>query len=614
MDEQSPHQLVVTSIETLHRAADMVSREENQVLAAGIQKAAGILEVLVAELNEAPEEHVEEIPEAFTYVPEVLPLEALLTPISEEHPGGENMRLSGKVNELLKLVVNRSHAADFRPEYLTLREKALELLSTCGKDLGVAIRLVEAAVTDENGSGFAAVADGLHLINGFFTKLWDDFIPECMDGDCTSRCNELEQFEELVTIRLAARYGEPHEFKPEYPDITTAGKESAVFNVIFEQLAILKKTAVEKMDDQAPMLKTLWDKLGIFRKRVDEKFDAFKQQIQKKHDDTLRQREQKINAAIDKVSEEVDKQYVSEEEASASGFAEPRDMDDAGQFLDSCARFLIQNAPADPLGYMIHRGQRWFSPSFNGTQAVPTDEQQQNITGLFTSQQWSDLLRSCEDLFVDGCHRWLDLQRYQVLAAEHLGPEYETIARYLESAVVLHVAGDKKILEEIDTRTPATSPETKQWIEETTVAFKKQTGAGAGNDQSESVFTEEIQKADDLVRQGKSGDALTHLQKCQESACSRREQFLWQLYIAEFCIRTNMTKVALPRIEHMIKTIDRLNLTDWEDSEILTRVFKLGYNGYLSLGYDKVPEDKLDYFYQRICLYDPAHFISGSGN
>ena len=155
MDEQSPAQLVMSAIETLSQASELVERDKDQVLASGIQKARGILEILVAELNVNPEvEPVDEIPEAFTYVPEVLPLEKLLTPISEGSPGGENMRLSGKVVELLKLVVNRSHAPDFRPQYSTLREKAEELLSTCGKDLGVAIRLTEAAITDENISGF----------------------------------------------------------------------------------------------------------------------------------------------------------------------------------------------------------------------------------------------------------------------------------------------------------------------------------------------------------------------------------------------------------------------------------------------------------------------------
>ena len=616
MDEQSPRQLVMTAIETLGRASEQVERDEDQVLASGIQKAKGILEILVAEFSgDQEEEPVDEIPEAFTYVPEVLPLEALLTPISEDNPGGENMRLSGKVVELLKLVVNRSHAEDFRPQYSVLREKAEELLSTCGKDLGVAIRLVEAAITDENSSGFAAVADGLHLINGLFSKFWDDFIPEYEDGDFTSRCNELEQFDELVTMRLAARYGEPYEFEPVYNDITAAGKESAVFDAIFEQLAVLKKASVEKMDDQAPMLKTLWEKLGIFQKRVNERYEAFKQQIQNQRNEAVRQREQKINAAIDKVSEEVDSQYAPEEEAAASGIAGPKDMDDAGQFLDSCARFLIEQVPDDPLGYMIHRGQRWFSRSFEGPQAAPTDEQRQNIAGLFSSQQWSDLLRSCEDLFTDGCHRWLDLQRYQVLAAEHLGAEYETVAQYLTSAVVLHATADKKVLDEkIDNRIPAASPETKQWISEATAASERRSRTSGDREQSESVFVKEIEKADELVREGKSADALKHLQKCHDSAHSRREQFFWQLYIAEFCIRSDMTKVALPRIEHMVKTIDKLNLTDWEDPEILIRLFKLGYNGYFSLGFDKAPEDKLDYFYQRICLYDPAHFIAGSGD
>jgi len=221
MEESTPHQLIKMALDAMHRAMDMLSGGEHQVAFSGIQKAAVLLEVVAPALSDVLPGAVQQVPETFVYTPEVLDIDELLKPIPGDNPAGVNARISGEVNNLLSFVINRTRAADFSPQYSELSDKAKQLLIERSKDLGVAVRLIEAAVEE---SGFAAIADGLLLINGLFSSFWDGLYPESEDGDCEARANELTKIEELLLIRLAARYGQPHEFIPACNDLASAEK------------------------------------------------------------------------------------------------------------------------------------------------------------------------------------------------------------------------------------------------------------------------------------------------------------------------------------------------------------------------------------------------------
>ena len=90
------------------------------------------------------------------YTPTEIPVEGLLAPISAENPVGEDPQLSGDINQLLSLITNKLRIADFTPAYDLAEKKAVEILSSRGKHLGVVVRLMEA--TTER-CGFTAIAD-----------------------------------------------------------------------------------------------------------------------------------------------------------------------------------------------------------------------------------------------------------------------------------------------------------------------------------------------------------------------------------------------------------------------------------------------------------------------
>ena len=91
---------------------------------------------------------------------------------------------------------------------------------------------------------------------------------------------------------------------------------------------------------------------------------------------------------------------------------------------------------------------------------------------------------------------------------------------------------------------------------------------------------------------------------------SAREKFLWQLGMVELFINCNQGKMALPVIEELTEVLARRKIDEWEDRDFLVRFFKAGYDGYLTaFGAQKAPADKVDFYFNRLCLYDPNLFI-----
>ncbi|HEX3020583.1 MAG TPA: type VI secretion system domain-containing protein [Chitinispirillaceae bacterium] len=610
MNELTPYELIENALDSIHRAAALIGgRENNSITFSAIEKAALLLEKVVPVLSDITIQNTDQESQTFIYMPQVLDVEAMLKPIPGDNPVGINARLSGEVNNLLSYVVNRTRATDFRPQYFELLTKAKQLLIERSKDLGVAVRLIEAA-TDE--SGFRAVADGLFLINGLFSNFWDGLYPESEDGDCEARANELTKLEELLLARLNARYGQPHEYSPTCVDLNEAEQEVAVFKAIMEQFDILDKTTDERFDDQAPDLNELRSFLRMFQSRIDAQCTAFKQSISQEQDAQKWEREQAVAVVMDAVDRETERQQtISETPDTGIISLEPKNLDDAIGRINSCAKFIVNNAPQDPLGYIVNRSCKWFSRIPNASSGSVPEERKRKIMEAFSSQQWEELLRESEAVFSEGGHRWLDLQRYQAVAAQGLGSGYETVARFIISAVVDFAADNRKLLDEtMEDGTPCSSPETTEWIRmEIANRGNLQSGEGFGG-KSDAFFNSEIQRANDLADKGRSGAGMNLLHSRLQQASSSRERFLWRLTLAEYCIRNGLTEIGLAAIDNLLETIDKSKLDEWEDTGLFARVYKIGYTGYRSLGEKRAPKEKIEYFYRRICLYDPKYTIA----
>jgi type VI secretion system ImpA/VasJ family protein len=610
MDDRTPHQLVETALDALNRAAAMVeNNEENRIAISGIEKASALLRIIVPALSDIGIENKMKEHDETVYKPVVIDIDAMLKPIPGDNPAGINARLSGDVNNLLSYVVNRMRVANFQPDYSGLFTQAKQLLTERTKDLGIAVRLTEAATELY---GFTAVADGLHLINGLFTGFWDGLYPQSEDEDWEARANELEKLEELLIVRLNARYGQIYEFAPQYPDQPAAEQDATVFKVIAEQFDKLDKIMQERFDDQAPNLSALRNQLWGYRQRIDAQCETFRQTIKQEQMALRLEREQAI-AEVSKVFDREAEQKKTRDDVVDSGVVslEPKDITDAAARIDLCASYFLEKEPRDPLGYLIRRTCRWFTNVIFKDPGFITEEKRRRITEAFSLQKWSDVLREAELLFTEGGHRWLDLQRFQVAAAKELGSDYQTVAHSITTATVDYVASNRKILDEkMDDGIPCASPETIEWIR---MEMANRGGGQRSNifgGKPYSFFVNELELADDLAVRGSAGAGMSLLHSRLQQASCRREQFLWRIMLAEYCLRNGLKEIALAAIDHLVENVEKFNLLEWEDPELFARVYKIGYSGYRSLGEKKAPLEKLEFFHRRICLYDPKYTIA----
>lgn len=124
-------------------------------------------------------------------LPQVIDIDALLQPISEDAPSGADPRSDSSPTSLYYRTKDARNAARSAEraaveiggappeEWGTVADTAGEILGGHGKDLEIAAWLIEALLRQD---GFAGLRDGLKVMTGLVTGFWDSCYPE-LDED-----------------------------------------------------------------------------------------------------------------------------------------------------------------------------------------------------------------------------------------------------------------------------------------------------------------------------------------------------------------------------------------------------------------------------------------------
>lgn len=126
----------------------------------------------------------------------MIDIDALLAPISEASPCGDDLLLSPEFDAIQE--ARRSDDATLdqgewvtdlkTADWATVAKSCGELLTTRSKDLRLAVWLAEAAAHQ---NGFAGLADGYRAVAGLCERYWDDIHPAAEDGDAELRIGNL---------------------------------------------------------------------------------------------------------------------------------------------------------------------------------------------------------------------------------------------------------------------------------------------------------------------------------------------------------------------------------------------------------------------------------------
>jgi type VI secretion system protein ImpA len=438
--------------------------------------------------------------------------EDLLTPIPGDNPSGISLRydpVTDKLKEARREDIEAPQGAWKSAlkvaDYGQVIQLASEALAKRGKDLQVAVWLVDAHVRRE---GYAVLAAGFRFLQGLLEGFWDTLYPEIEDGDAEVRAAPLEW--------LGSKLPEPLRGLPltssklswnAYKDSRTVGYET---DASTEEKRVLRQQLIEEGKPTAEE----------FDQAIDETPTEFYEKLHAAFDDSLGALGSlielcdarfgdvspsfvKTRAAIEEIDHLVQtfitrkggaseaaaipEEPAAEEAAPAAsegsvaaaaparatgGGIEPSSVEDAARRLAAIARYLRQQDQYQIAPYLILRGLRWGEIRYNGSEIdasllePPSAELRKQLKQAATEGDWDKVLETAETAMEQPCGRgWLDAQRYAVKALENKGEYFQFVAGAVRTELRGLLTDLPGLLEmTLADDTPTANPETQTWI------------------------------------------------------------------------------------------------------------------------------------------------------
>ena len=318
--------------------------------------------------------------------PEVIDIEALLSPIAGEKPAGESLQYDPVYDQIrdARRADDPLAQGDWQRELKVadwdeVVRLATDALTNRTKDLQICAWLGEALVKKH---GFAGLRDGLALARGLHERFWDGLYPEMEDGDLEGRANAMALFDRQSAAALreapitrapafsflqweamknggsapaAAEEGAPPPSAGEEPQVTLEDFEKA--------------KAASRRSFYEPMLVTVnecWTAFQDLDRAMDEKFGRQTPGL-----GDLKVSLDKIRDWVEKTTkekrlEEPDASTLGEEaggeSAEAGGGAATgavRGRQDALRRLADVAEYFRRTEPHSPVSYLVQRAIAW---------------------------------------------------------------------------------------------------------------------------------------------------------------------------------------------------------------------------------------------------------------
>jgi type VI secretion system protein ImpA len=346
----------------------------------------------------------------------VIDLDAMLQPISEEAPAGENLRYAGIYDEITEArrADDDLNQGDWQTDlkfadYRRVVELAVPALTTQTKDLQIAAWLSESLIRQ---SGFAGLRDSIKLLAGLQQNFWETMHPEIDEGDMEGRANAISWFEaqgSFSIMGVAFTGGDGYSFLDyedsklyDFPEniemLETA--EQIRLNELKAQAEKQRKTTGEMWrravtaTNRAQMeivnftIDECWAELNALNLVIEEKFDRNQMpgltnlkktlenvhgQVKKLLDEKRAEEPDEAGEVAAEGEEVVGEDGVVRGPGVATGAIANRK--DALKRLNDIADFFQRTEPHSPISYIVQRAVKWGNmPLENWLQDVIKDE------------------------------------------------------------------------------------------------------------------------------------------------------------------------------------------------------------------------------------------------
>jgi type VI secretion system protein ImpA len=333
---------------------------------------------------------------------EVIGIEVLLAPISDDSPAGENLQYTGLHDEIreARRADENLEQGDWKRDLKVADWSQVVSLSTDAmmartKDLQVCAWLVEALVKLY---GLVGLRDGLKLMRGLHEQFWDNLFPEIDEGDLDARANALAWMDRQAAIAIKdvqitsassganfsyALYEEAKQFDiPEDLSALESEQRERVEalkariaeeqKLTTEDWAKAKKTTRRAYFEEIyALLNECWTEYQSLDAVMDEKFARQTPGLGdlRKTLDAVRSlignivKEKRVSEPYPGELEEIaDSQGVSDDNPQRAGFSANgsiRARQDAFRRLAEVSEYFRINEPHSPVSYLVQRAIKW---------------------------------------------------------------------------------------------------------------------------------------------------------------------------------------------------------------------------------------------------------------
>ncbi len=405
--------------------------------------------------------------------------------------------------------------------------------------------------------GYAGLSDGLMILAGLVDTFWENLFPEMKRK--RARIGAIEWLVERLGPLVSER-------KPKAGD----QEAIAICKRTLEQLEVM---FAEKLGDQAVSLSDLY--------RPVRDYDSnFVKQTKKQASDS--QASTTDAASGHQKPDTLDGQKKEStppvnQDAGPQTIASERDVNKAmrscRETLRNVATFQRSAKISDPLSYRLLRMATWLNVQLPIIKNNLTEVRQippERLTFIMSQVQAGDhiqIIQAVEDSLFNAPF-WLDAHRLTATALESLGHKEAQQAVIIGLATFLRrfpALLDCKFVGEV----PFADDETRQWIDnEVATGGSMSVGSVLVNsiESSEGAapWLEVSDTANSLAEKGKIKEAIKGFQDGRQQASSRRDRFLWDLYLARFCQGAGHYGVAISLLEFLDDEVNRYQLEDWE--------------------------------------------------
>jgi type VI secretion system protein ImpA len=440
----------------------------------------------------------------------------LLDPIPGENPSGANLRydpVTDKIKEARREDVDAPQGewktALKTADYPNVIKMASEALAKRGKDLQIAVWLVDAHIRKE---GFSVLAPAFQLLYDMLEQYWDTLYPEIdEDGDMEVRAAPLNWLGKAT--KLPEKGNESLGYLPiisgklswtKYQESRKVGYDTDTDKAEARQLAAKEgKITAEEFDAASdatsiPALRETYKQLNDGKAALealsglcDSKFGDFSPNFVQTRE-AIEEIAQTVRIILSRrpggleedappqLDDDFSMSLSADTETSAAAAEESADLagsagDDSGgdipRQLATICRNMRSRDEEDPAPYMILRAFAWGKLMFKAPMLdrssieAPESGLRVKLKRLAADSEWDKVLELTEATMLRPCGRcWIDLQRYAVNAIEQKG--YSGIARVVNMQLRIFLEALPDILDiTFPDDTPTTNQETRDWLD-----------------------------------------------------------------------------------------------------------------------------------------------------